>query len=172
MRFDPTYLSAAHRRLEQSRLFGQKGPEAQVPLYSSWEMSLPPLLGLRPRLSPQLLEMRRTTVKHPPRALSPPIPFPLLRAYPEEDPLDVMIEIGTHYVGRSPTSEIRIRSKYVSAEHAAVDWNGVGLTVLDLASTNGTTINGYRIEAREGLHDGDLLRIGPVDFRVILRATE
>jgi len=49
-------------------------------------------------------------------------------------------------VGRSPNSGLRIPEAYVSAQHAALRWGGARWEVKDLASRNGTFLNGSRLD--------------------------
>ncbi len=49
-------------------------------------------------------------------------------------------------VGRSPSSGLRIPEAYVSAQHAALRWGGARWEIKDLASRNGTFLNGTRLE--------------------------
>lgn len=59
-------------------------------------------------------------------------------------------------VGRSQSCSLPIDSHRVSREHASIEPSGDRFVVRDLASTNGTFVNGQRIESAE-LNDGDLL---------------
>jgi diguanylate cyclase (GGDEF)-like protein len=62
-------------------------------------------------------------------------------------------------VGRSPDAAVRLRDDGISREHAALCVAGGRVTVKDLGSTNGTFVNGVRIQERE-LRDGDQLTVG------------
>jgi ABC transport system ATP-binding/permease protein len=54
----------------------------------------------------------------------------------------------------------------VSLRHAVVlRANGL-LSIRDLGSTNGTFVNGSRVQGTQSLHDGALIRIGPFTFKV------
>ena len=37
--------------------------------------------------------------------------------------------------------------------------------MIDLGSTNGTYVNGERIEGRKRLHEGDLVQVGDTELR-------
>jgi pSer/pThr/pTyr-binding forkhead associated (FHA) protein len=54
----------------------------------------------------------------------------------------------------------------VSRRHAVVRWSGGGLTLEDLGSTNGTSVNGVRIDGPQRLEDGDAITIGPFAINV------
>ncbi|KAF5829287.1 SMAD/FHA domain-containing protein [Dunaliella salina] len=65
-------------------------------------------------------------------------------------------------VGRTKTSRIHIKDPSVSEKHAEVCWNGRSWLVRDLGSSNGTKLNGVRLqpfESRE-LCDGNELMFG------------
>jgi pSer/pThr/pTyr-binding forkhead associated (FHA) protein len=54
----------------------------------------------------------------------------------------------------------------ISRRHAVVCGAHDGLTIEDLGSTNGTRVNGRRIEKRVELSEGDEIAIGQTTFRV------
>ncbi len=54
---------------------------------------------------------------------------------------------------------------YASGRHARVDSGLDGTWVIDLGSTNGTYVNGERIEGRTRLHEGDLVQVGDTELR-------
>ena len=54
---------------------------------------------------------------------------------------------------------------YASAHHARVEATRDGVWLLDLGSTNGTWVNGERMDGRHKLRDGDVVRIGETELR-------
>jgi pSer/pThr/pTyr-binding forkhead associated (FHA) protein len=66
---------------------------------------------------------------------------------------------------RAQGADFIIEAPLVSRLHCRIDATDDVLTVTDLASTNGTFVNGERIGART-VREGDHLRIGRVDFTV------
>jgi len=69
-------------------------------------------------------------------------------------------------IGRSPRCDVVIDSKDVSREHARVFEDPFGRWVFeDLGSSNGTFVNGKRVEARAVL-PGELVVIGPASLSV------
>jgi diguanylate cyclase (GGDEF)-like protein len=64
-------------------------------------------------------------------------------------------------LGRHPDSEIWIGDDGVSRRHARIVENAAGHVLEDLASANGTFVNGVRVE-RHQLRDGDLIQLGPI----------
>ncbi len=70
-------------------------------------------------------------------------------------------------IGRSGDNAIAIEADdYASARHARIEPLRDGLWLADLGSTNGTYLNGHLIDAREQLHDHDLIRVGNTELRV------
>lgn len=71
---------------------------------------------------------------------------------------------GRARIGRSEESDVFLVDPSVSRTHAVVEVDGVEPVVRDLGSTNGTFVNGERIEARP-LRDGDELMFGNTKMR-------
>ncbi len=67
-------------------------------------------------------------------------------------------------VGRLPESTIVLADPNVSRQHAEIRPRGNGYVVVDLGSTNGTRINGVRINEQE-LVDGDEVTFGNTRMR-------
>ncbi|MEZ5566422.1 MAG: FHA domain-containing protein [Gammaproteobacteria bacterium] len=70
---------------------------------------------------------------------------------------------GRVLIGRSPSSNLRLNSRYVSRHHAALVVTLDKVLVVDLQSTNATLVNGQET-ASQKLEHGDILAIG--NFRV------
>ncbi|MFE1288203.1 FHA domain-containing protein [Streptomyces sp. NPDC058751] len=66
-------------------------------------------------------------------------------------------------VGRDSDCQIQVGDPGVSRRHAVV-WRASGrTTVEDLASTNGTMLNGHLVHGQQVLHSGDVLDFGPLE---------
>lgn len=65
------------------------------------------------------------------------------------------------HVGRGMTADVRLDDHTVSARHAIIVARAAGLRILDDRSTNGTVVNGRRVDEAE-LHDGDVVVLGRV----------
>src|SRR3954452_12953990 len=73
---------------------------------------------------------------------------------------------GVTTAGRHDDCQLRIKSSEVSRRHCQFfEKNGL-LLVKDMGSSNGTFLNGKRIEGQRVLEPGDELTIGPVKLRV------
>src|SRR5687768_9757583 len=64
---------------------------------------------------------------------------------------------GRQIIGRRPECDIRVRERAVSGIHAEVIRLRDTVTINDLASTNGTLVNGMRIKQPVPLVQGSLL---------------
>jgi pSer/pThr/pTyr-binding forkhead associated (FHA) protein len=82
-------------------------------------------------------------------------------------PVGKVVEAGPvpTTIGRSDDNVLVLDGDdYASAHHARVESGLDGTWVLDLGSTNGTYVNGERIEGRRRLHEGDLLQVGDTEL--------
>jgi hypothetical protein len=69
-------------------------------------------------------------------------------------------------IGRDVNNSIVIDDSCVSAEHALLTFRGRAWYVEDRGSTNGTWLNGQRVETYMSLGYGDELQIGQVRLRL------
>jgi len=67
-------------------------------------------------------------------------------------------------IGRDVENEVVVVSKRASREHAHITREGRKVFIEDKNSTNGTYLNGERIQGKILLRDGDKLGIGEVSF--------
>lgn len=76
------------------------------------------------------------------------------------------IEPGHAVIGRAEGTALRLVADGVSRHHAKIVAHGDGtVSVLDLGSTNGTFLNGRKVDAAV-LREGDELRVGQVVLRI------
>jgi len=69
-------------------------------------------------------------------------------------------------IGRGAQNDLTIPSdEYASARHARFEPRRDGVWVQDLGSTNGTYLNGARLDRPRRLSSGDVVRIGETDLR-------
>lgn len=74
-------------------------------------------------------------------------------------------------IGRRPGTELCIPALHISKIHAELFERGGHLWVRDMGSTNGTYVNGRRIDAETRLADGDMVQFASEVFRVQLDAS-
>jgi pSer/pThr/pTyr-binding forkhead associated (FHA) protein len=68
-------------------------------------------------------------------------------------------------VGRGRRCHVRLNAPQVSRRHCSLTRNGEGILVLDLGSTNGTWINGWRV-TQGPLNLGDTLWVARYRYRL------
>lgn len=67
-------------------------------------------------------------------------------------------------IGRSPQTDIPIDDQFASGRHARIYERDGFSYIEDMGSTNGTYLNGKRLERRELLRARDRIRIGDTEF--------
>jgi len=75
-------------------------------------------------------------------------------------------------IGRSDDCHLRAGSDLVSRHHCAIIKGDTYVGVRDFGSRNGTYVNGERIGEEVELHSGDYIRVGPLEFEVVIRRSE
>ncbi len=68
-------------------------------------------------------------------------------------------------LGRLPESSIPVNDPNVSRRHTEVRPVGSSFVLVDLGSTNGTKVNGMRINGEHVLADGDIVSVGSTHLR-------
>jgi hypothetical protein len=71
-------------------------------------------------------------------------------------------------IGRAADNDLALGESLVSRHHAEVRQTATGHEIVDLGSSNGTDVNGARIDGPTLLTDGDTIAIGGVALRVEL----
>lgn len=69
-------------------------------------------------------------------------------------------------IGRDVNNSIVVEDSFVSAEHAMLTFRGRAWYVEDRGSTNGTWLNGQRVETYLPMGYGDELQVGQVRMRL------
>ena len=95
--------------------------------------------------------------------------WPLLFIYHRDGVRRVPLHPGGSWIiGRDPTCDIQIRDSSLSRQHAHLIAGSTGeLSIQDLDSTNGTLINGVRVD-RGTLRIGDQVNLGAVTLALQL----
>lgn len=69
-------------------------------------------------------------------------------------------------VGRGGQNDLAIEGdEFASARHVRFEPRGDGVWVQDLGSTNGTYVNGVRVDGARRLAAGDVVRVGETELR-------
>jgi hypothetical protein len=87
---------------------------------------------------------------------------------PEDEPqAGSMIALGPiNSIGRNVNNTIYVEDDFVSSTHAMLTFRGRSWFVEDQGSTNGTYVNGHRIDRPVALSFGDELTVGRVRMRL------
>ena len=91
----------------------------------------------------------------------------VLESPADEPPAGTTIALGPiNSIGRNVNNTIFVEDDFVSANHAMLTFRGRSWFVEDQGSTNGTYVNGHRIDRPVALSFGDELTIGRVRMRL------
>ncbi len=78
------------------------------------------------------------------------------------------IKVPQFVIGRDADCQLRPASSLISKRHCAILQREERAFIQDFASTNGTHVNDVPVEGEIEIKDGDVLRIGPIQFAVRL----
>ena len=79
---------------------------------------------------------------------------------------DVVLNSAPLTVGRGAQNDIELEGdEFASARHARFEPRQDGVWIADMGSTNGTFVNGKRLDRPRKLAQGDIVRVGETDFR-------
>lgn len=115
-------------------------------------------------------------VAAPAATSQPPPPRPMVtKLFAASGPVagqELLLAIGRTKIGKSPREEpnahlVPIADPYMSKDHVAIEAGPGGVVLVDLGSTNGTVVNGERVQ-RVLLRAGDEVRLGGSTFRVVM----
>lgn len=84
----------------------------------------------------------------------------------EDSNLDRIAAESPILIGRRPETDLCLECNSVSGEHARLSEKSGQLWIEDLQSTNGTFVNGIRIEEPSKLESGDIVQFGSIAFQV------
>jgi hypothetical protein len=74
---------------------------------------------------------------------------------------------GELTLGRKEDNILILNDPYVSAHHVKIYVKNTDYLIEDLGSTNGTLLNGMKLEGKTFLNPGDEIKIGSILFKVI-----
>jgi pSer/pThr/pTyr-binding forkhead associated (FHA) protein len=91
----------------------------------------------------------------------------VLESPADEPPSGSTVALGPiNSIGRNVNNTIFVEDDFVSANHAMLTFRGRSWFVEDQGSTNGTYVNGHRIDRPVALSFGDELTFGRVRMRL------
>ena len=81
------------------------------------------------------------------------------------------LPVDNFVIGRGDGCHLKPKSDMVSRKHCALAVRDSKLFLEDFGSKNGTYVNGERVEGTVELKMGDELRVGPLDFLILIDHT-
>lgn len=78
----------------------------------------------------------------------------------------IPVKLSQFIIGRDPQCHLRPASSVISKRHCALITKDGKVYVRDFDSTNGTFVNEQQLKGQRELKNGDVLKLGPVVFRV------
>jgi pSer/pThr/pTyr-binding forkhead associated (FHA) protein len=81
---------------------------------------------------------------------------------------EIAVTKNRFLIGRGEDCHLRPQSDMVSRQHCEITINGGKVTAKDMGSRNGTIVNGEVIEGPREIKMGDLLKVGPLEFEVMI----
>ena len=84
---------------------------------------------------------------------------------------EIKIPLPKCVIGRGDDCHLRPQSDAVSRHHCAIIATDNEVVVRDLSSRNGTFVNGERVGEEAVLLSGDILRVGPLEFEMLIEQT-
>jgi pSer/pThr/pTyr-binding forkhead associated (FHA) protein len=83
----------------------------------------------------------------------------------------ISIKIPQFVIGRDPQCNLRPSSAMISKRHCALIINDETVLLRDFESTNGTFVNDEPVKGEVQLKNNDVLKVGPLVFRVVMEPT-
>jgi pSer/pThr/pTyr-binding forkhead associated (FHA) protein len=90
----------------------------------------------------------------------------------KNDGKEIVISVAKFIIGRGETAHLRPASDLVSREHTAIEVKDGRVFIVDLNSRNGTYVNGNKITGSHEAEAGDSVRIGRLQFEMIIDQVE
>ena len=92
--------------------------------------------------------------------------YRLVVRMPNAQPRELWLNQPEATVGRDAACDIVLPTSFVSRRHARLRRSAEGLAIIDEGSTNGTLVNGERVDGTRLLADGDRVVMGDVVMEV------
>ncbi len=121
----------------------------------------PPRAG---RATFRLLEQAITSSKARPGEAQPAGRLYLVPLAGDGLPEMLLVEKPETILGRQKSADLRVRDGKASRQHCKIVLGAEGAMLIDMGSSNGTFVNGARVEQYR-LSDGDLIRLGDTVLR-------
>lgn len=86
----------------------------------------------------------------------------------KNDGREIKISVPEFVIGRGEGTHLRPQSDLISRRHCSVVCEGGRAVLKDFGSRNGSYVNGERVEGEQQLKPGDRLRVGRLQFEVLI----
>ena len=83
----------------------------------------------------------------------------------------IPVTLAQFVIGRDPQCNLRPASALISKRHCALIQKSGRVHVHDFNSTNGTFINDEQLTGEKPIQNGDVLKLGPLAFRVVIESS-
>ncbi|CAN5245885.1 hypothetical protein BH10PLA2_BH10PLA2_08850 [soil metagenome] len=77
----------------------------------------------------------------------------------------ISVAVPEFIIGRDPECHLRPASPMISKKHCAFILQGNQARVRDFGSTNGTLVNNEPVSGERQISNGDVIKVGPIEFR-------
>ena len=86
---------------------------------------------------------------------------------------EINISKADFSIGKNPANDFVIEKNIISRRHAAIEWSDGEYYIADCESSNGTFVNGRKIE-RETVHlsNRDLITFADVEYIFVIRGDQ
>lgn len=81
---------------------------------------------------------------------------------------EIKIPLAKFFIGRGEDCHLRPQSDLISRHHCAILIESGQVIIRDLKSRNGTVVNGEKITGDVQLKGGDTVKVGPLEFEVLI----
>ena len=119
-----------------------------------------------PPMTPIAADLSGATMIYAPEPVAEPVPEPVPEPEPQPETATLewpggtlVIEQRVTVIGRSSECDVRLDDANASRRHAELRRIADGYSLVDLGSTNGTEVNGQRIQ-ETALMNGDVISVG------------
>ena len=86
--------------------------------------------------------------------------------------MEIPVRRSKFLIGRGEDCHLRPQSHTISRKHCLIRTDQGTAAIEDCGSTNGTLVNGEKIEQRREINDGDRIKVGVLELEVRIPASE
>ncbi len=82
---------------------------------------------------------------------------------------EISVPVKRFLIGRADDCHLRPKSDAISRNHCAILIGEDEVVIRDLNSRNGTLLNGEKVNGDQSLETGDVLKIGKIEFELVIK---